>query len=334
MAGLIIALLLPSLALTDCGRAVTAPARAQSVRAAPERLYAVGVRTLTLGRGTARPLTVTIWYPATGRPPALASPAPCDPGGTPAAPSAPGGASAEPSPSGGASATPKAPVAPGRFPLVLFSHGLNSLPELHAPLTVRWAAAGFVVAAPAYPHTRRGARSFSRADVRNQPADGWRVIHQVLRLNAVNGDPFAGHLDAGRIAAAGHSAGGYTTAGLFNAGHSAQLRAGIIIAGGDMPGAFSGPPGTLLFVHGGADPTVSSAKARATYDRLRWPKAFLSLPRQGHADYLRPGRPGFDQVARATTDFLRWTLYGDAAGRRRLAVDAGCPGVTEFAGQL
>lgn len=46
-------------------------------------------------------------------------------------------------------------VAAGRFPVVIYSHGLHSRPDLHAGLTTRWAAAGFVVAAPAYPHTGR-----------------------------------------------------------------------------------------------------------------------------------------------------------------------------------
>jgi dienelactone hydrolase len=313
MAGLMIALLVP-IALTDCGRAVTAPALAQAVRSAPEGSYAVGVRTLTLGRGTARPLPVTIWYPADGRPSSAASFAPAA--------------------TSGARPQRNVPVANGRFPLVLFSHGLYSLPELHAQLTTRWAAAGFVVAAPTYPHTNRRATHFSRADVRNQPADAWRVIQQVLRLDAVGGDPFAGHLDGTRVAAAGHSAGGFTTAGLFTSGHSDQLRAGIIIAGGDMPGAFAGPPAALLFVHGGRDPTVSSVKARTTYDRLGWPKAFLTLVGQGHSEYLNPGRPGFEQSVRTMTDFLRWTLYGDGAARRRLAADAAGPGITQYASQL
>ncbi|KAB1900806.1 alpha/beta hydrolase, partial [Micromonospora sp. AMSO31t] len=68
------------------------------------------------------------------------------------------------------------------FPVVVHSHGLRSLPELHAPLTTRWAAAGFVVAAPAYPRTNLRSRNFTRADVRNQPADGWRLIRHLVRL--------------------------------------------------------------------------------------------------------------------------------------------------------
>lgn len=225
-------------------------------------------------------------------------------------------------------------VAPGRFPVVLYSHGLHSLPELHAALTVRWAAAGFVVAAPAYPHTRRGAARFSRADVRHQPADGWRVIRHLVRLDGRRGDPLAGHLDVGRFAAAGHSAGGYTTAGMFVSGRSPRLRSGVVIAGGGLAGSFAAPVAPMLFVHGTADRVVPLSVGRTAYGRTTGPSAFLSLVGQGHGEYLNPGRAGFDQVLATTTDFLRWTLYDDPAARRRIPADARLPGVTAFVDHL
>ncbi|WP_433394372.1 alpha/beta hydrolase family protein [Micromonospora sp. KLBMP9576] len=221
-------------------------------------------------------------------------------------------------------------VAAGRFPVVIYSHGLHSLPELHAGLTARWAAAGFVVAAPAYPHTRRGATRFDRADVRHQPADGWRLIRHLVRLDTRGGDPLAGHLDVARVAAAGHSAGGFTTAGMFTSGRSGRLRAGIVIAGGGTAGSFAGPPAPLLFVHGTADRIVPATVGRAAYHRTTGPAAFLSLLGQGHGEYLNPGLPGFGQVLATTVDFLRWTLYGDQAAGRRLPGDARHPGVTTF----
>jgi dienelactone hydrolase len=225
-------------------------------------------------------------------------------------------------------------VAHGRFPVVVYSHGLHSLPELHAALTTRWAAAGFVVAAPAYPHTNRRAARFTRADVRHQPADGWRVIRHLVRLDGHQGDPLAGHLDTRRIAAAGHSAGGFTTAGMFAAGHHPRLRAGIVIAGGALAGSFAGPSRPMLFVHGTADPIVPVSTGRAAYQRVPGPAAFLSLLGQGHGEYLNPGRPGFAQFLATTTDFLRWTLYGDPAAGRRVPGDARLPGVTTFENRL
>nr|WP_121400122.1 alpha/beta hydrolase [Micromonospora sp. M71_S20] len=285
----LVAVLMTTL-LAGCAPAgAAAPGAPPPARPAPVAAYAVGVRTFTVDPTSARPLPVTVWYPADG----------------------------------GA-------VAPGRFPVVVYSHGLHSLPELHAGLTARWAAAGFVVAAPAYPHTRRGAARFSRADVRHQPADGWRLIRHLVRLDTRAGDPLAGHLDVARVAAAGHSAGGFTTAGMFTSGRSGRLRAGIVIAGGGTAGSFAGPAVPLLFVHGTADRIVPVTVGRAAYHRTAGPTAFLSLLGQGHGEYLTPGLPGFDQVLATTTDFLRWTLYGDPAAGRRLPGDARRPGVTAF----
>ncbi|MER7166594.1 alpha/beta hydrolase [Micromonospora sp. NPDC000207] len=289
----LIAVVLLSALVSGCGAATVTPGDSPTPIRAPERAYAVGVRTLTLDPGSARPLPVTVWFPAEGT-----------------------------------------EVADGRFPVVLYSHGLRSLPELHAALTTRWAAAGFVVAAPTYPHTNRHAARFSREDVRHQPADGWRVIRHLVRLDARRDDPLAGHLDVRRVAAAGHSAGGFTTAGMFSAGHHPRLRSGIVIAGGARVGGFTGPDRPTLFVHGSADPIVTASVGRAAYQRVRGPSAFLSLLGQGHGEYLTPGRPGFSQVLATTTDFLRWTLYGDAAAGRRIPGDARLPGVTAFDDRL
>nr|WP_139141851.1 alpha/beta hydrolase [Micromonospora chaiyaphumensis] len=303
--------------VAGCGPAVAATDdRGLSLGPAPLRPYAVGVRQLVLDPGGPRPLPVTVWYPADP-----AAPIPATAGPT-------GGAVA--GPSGGAGPVPRrdAPVAAGRFPVVVYSHGLHSLPELHAALTTRWAAAGFVVAAPAYPRTNLRARDFTRADVRNQPADGWRLIRHLVRLDARPGDPLAGHLAVDRFAAAGHSAGGFTTAGMFTSGHSPRLRAGIVIAGGGLAGSFAGPVAPLLFVHGGADPIVPESVGRAAYARSLGPAVFLGLPGQGHGEYLTPGRPGFAQVLATTTDFLRWTLYADRRARDRLPADALLPGLT------
>ncbi|MEU0150527.1 alpha/beta hydrolase family protein [Micromonospora fulviviridis] len=333
--------------VAGCGPAVAATDdRVPSFRPTPLRPYAVGVRQFVVDPGGSRPLPVTVWYPAEPAAPAHAT-APATAGVTPGrtsrgATSKPAsseatagltGSGATSGPTGGGAASgpvpwPDAPVAAGRFPVVVYSHGLRSLPGLHAPLTTRWAAAGFVVAAPTYPRTNLRARDFTRADVRNQPADGWRLIRHLIRLDARPGNPLAGHLAVDRFAAAGHSAGGFTTAGMFTSGHPRRLRAGIVIAGGGLAGSFAGPVAPLLFVHGGADPIVPESVGRAAYARSLGPAAFLGLPDQGHGEYLTPSHPGFAQVLAATTDFLRWTLYDDRAALRRLPADARLPGVT------
>ncbi|MFI7218339.1 alpha/beta hydrolase family protein [Micromonospora maritima] len=295
--------------LAGCGSAAatTGPAPA-GVRAAPEHPYAVGLREFTVDPDGPRPLPVTVWYPV-------------DP-------------TASAGPVTALSAAPDvraaAPVAAGRFPVVVFSHGLRSLPALHAQLTTRWAAAGFVVAAPTYPRTNLRARGFTRDDVRNQPADAWRLVRHLVRLGARPGDPLGAHLAVDRFAAAGHSAGGHTTLGMFAAGQPFPVRAGIVIAGGRPVAGLARPLAPMLFVHGAADRVVPESIGRAAYARCLGPAAFLSLTGQGHGEYLGPGRPGFTQVLATTTDFLRWTLYADRAALRRLPTDAAAPGTTTF----
>ncbi|MGC5384249.1 alpha/beta hydrolase family protein [Micromonospora chalcea] len=335
--------------LAGCGQAVatTDPVPA-GVRSAPERQYAVGMRQFTLDPDGARPLPVTVWYPAdlptqatpsTSAGPAAPAHTTALPGSAPARDAAlsPGPAATSTGPAAGPSGTgtldgprvrPGAPFAAGRFPVVLYSHGLRSLPALHAALTSRWAAAGFVVVAPTYPRTSLRARSYTRDDVRNQPADAWRLVRHLVRLGTRPGDPLGAHLAVDRFAAAGHSAGGHTSLGMFASGQPTPLRAGIVIAGGRMVAGFSRPLAPMLFVHGSADRIVPESIGRAAYARCLGPAAFLSLRGQGHGEYLTPGRAGFPQVLATTTDFLRWTLYADRAALRRLPADATAPGTT------
>jgi dienelactone hydrolase len=225
-----------------------------------------------------------------------------------------------------------AKVAAGRFPIVLFSHGLRGLPDYYRAVTTRWAAAGFIVAAPTYPKTNANADPFDVLDVGQQPLDAAAVISKVRSLDAAGGDAFAGHVDTGRVAAAGHSAGGFTTIGMLSSpNRDEQVDAAIVIAGASLGGQFTGPSAPVLFVHGSADPTVSIDGARTAYGKLSWPKGFLTLTGQGHNEYLSPGARGFTQVVSTTTDFLRATLYGDTAARRRLSSDARASGVSTYA---
>ncbi|MFI5832573.1 alpha/beta hydrolase [Micromonospora sp. NPDC051300] len=337
--------------LAGCGPAVaTSDPVPAAVRPAPERPYAVGMRQFTVDPDGPRPLPVTVWYPvdppsagptvnvppshgpAVDGSPDTSSPAADVPAGTSPSPGRAGSdrPAVAPRTGTGPRVWAGAPVAAGRFPVVLYSHGLRSLPALHAPLTSRWAAAGLVVVAPAYPRTNRWARNFSREDVRNQPADAWRLVRHLVRLSTRPGDPLGTHLAMDRLAAAGHSAGGHTTLGMFASAPPVPLRAGIVIAGGRPVVGPVRPMAPVLFVHGTADRIVPQSIGRAAYARCLGPAAFLSLRGQGHGEYLGPGRAGFPQVLATTTDFLRWTLYGDRAALRRLPADATAPGVTTF----
>lgn len=269
----------------------TTPAPRVPAGHAPIQAFAVGVRQLKLNRDGDRPLPVTVWYPARGE----------------------------------AGATPErsAPAATGRFPVVMFSHGLGARPEDYQLLLSRWAAAGFVVAAPKFPHTGQGGDG-NVLDVLNQPADVSYALTQLLALDTKAGDPLRGRLDTERVAAAGHSAGGVTTIGLFTAGRDDRLDAGIVFAGTGLGvgTAFAGAAAPQLFVHGEADEVVDYAAGKAVYDAVPWPKAMLSLPKGDHGRALLTDGKALRVVSDTTLEFLRWTLYGDAAAKKRLPADA------------
>jgi dienelactone hydrolase len=258
---------------------------------------------LNLSRGS-RPLRTLVWYPATG--------------------------------SAGGSPKANAPAATGRFPVVLFSHGLTALPESFASITAKWAAAGFIVAAPAYPFTNGNAGDqFNAADMVNQPADATAVITAVLKLDTTSGDLLAGHIDASRVAAGGHSAGGYTTVGeLSGSARDTRLTAGIVLSGGSLGAPLSGPAAKLLFVHGDMDMTVPIVTGRAVYNSTAWPKAFMTIIGGDHLSPVFNAGSASQASQVSMLDFLRWALYGDAAAKARLAGDATIAGRTSFESSL
>ncbi|MBU2664375.1 dienelactone hydrolase family protein [Actinoplanes bogorensis] len=191
----------------------------------------------------------------------------------------------------------------GRHPIVLFSHGLGGLPRQFAPLAASWADAGYVVAAPAYPHTNGRVR-VDRRDIAHQPADAAYVIGAVRALDRTAGDVLAGHLDVNRVAAVGFSAGGTTTLGLFSPGHAAFLRAGVSISGRRPPAGFGGPAAPLLFVHGDRDRVVPIGAGRDAYGRAPFPKQFVTVEGAGHGEFLNPGDPRYPRESGRILAFL------------------------------
>jgi dienelactone hydrolase len=216
----------------------------------------------------------------------------------------------------------------GRHPIVLFSHGLGGLPEQFAQIIEPWAASGYIVAAPAYPHTN-GRVAIRREDIVNQPADAAYVLDRIREMggagndaaagndarsgnDAVAGqDVFAGHVDASRIAVVGFSAGGTTTLSMLAPGHDPAIKAAVCIAGREPATPMGGPIVATLFLHGDADPVVPIAAGRAAYAQVPWPsKRFVTIPHTGHGEYLHS-----DDAAYARTQALIVDFLNDGLGR-------------------
>ena len=196
-------ILLVVLALLLPGRLLAAP---DFTKRGP---YAVGLTTETFTKnsvttGDPRPLKTLIWYPA-------------EPGT--------GTATGD--------VLTDADVKRGRWPVVLFSHGLCGIPNQSVFLTTVLASWGFVVAAPPHPGGQitdgfPGCVGTLQDSFANRVADVQFVIDQLLAANQQAGSRFAKHLNPKRIGMSGHSFGGQTT--MRVAAADARVRAALALA--------------------------------------------------------------------------------------------------------
>jgi predicted dienelactone hydrolase len=249
--------------------------------------FGVGESTLTLPTDSA---PVEVWYPATkqsiaGKPEATYDVADWLPPGLKKL--IPAGYSVT-YPSGGVTGVP---VAPGRYPLVVFSHGYAGFRDQSTFLTARLASWGFVVAAP--DHYSRDltevlggptAATAKTTDVQDLKA----TIALMKAKDESSTSPFARHMDLGLIGAVGHSAGGAAVEAL--AATDRQVTTFVGMAGATV-GAFgatkSGPDSMVphqpaLLLSGTADQVVSDTSMISAYGRLRGPKRLILVRGAGH----------------------------------------------------
>jgi predicted dienelactone hydrolase len=130
-------------------------------------------------------------------------------------------------------------LAPGRFPLVLFSPGSGAAPFDYTFFAAQLASHGFIVAS-LYHYGDQGSELDAAA---NRPRDLSVVIDQLLGSDSESIHFFVGAVDATRIGAAGHSAGGYTAMALamcpFELGNFTDPR---------VTAVFAIDPGALTFL--------------------------------------------------------------------------------------
>jgi predicted dienelactone hydrolase len=106
-------------------------------------------------------------------------------------------------------------ASPGGFPLVVFSHGAQTIRFQSYDLMEFLASHGYVVAAPDHAgntmlDARFGSVTPLSETLRNRPLDLSAVIDTMLERNATGGDLFEGTIDDSRVAVSGDSVGGWT----------------------------------------------------------------------------------------------------------------------------
>jgi dienelactone hydrolase len=286
-----------------------APPPTDALRTLPVgRTYAVGTRTLTFvdaSRTTSangsfpgapsRTIPTQFWYPAEGVP-----------GGDPQA-----------------DAPPDAEHGP--YPLVLFAHGYAVTPDFYAALLQRWAAAGYVVAAPVLPILSGTPGGASHVDYVKTWGDAAFVIGQVVDLGSP--DPLAGLVDPTRIAATGHSDGQLVAfaEGFLACCRDVRVRSVIAMAG-DL--SFSNNP----MVPNTGTPILHIMETGDEYDpydhSIAWDRENLTSPRwllslnSSHVPpYTQPGDPAFELVSKVTIAYLDGTLKGSSEQLEQVTSD-------------
>jgi dienelactone hydrolase len=213
----------------------------------------------------------------------------------------------------------------GRYPIVLFAGGAPGVPADYAPLLQDWAAAGYVVVAPAFPVSSfAGPDDVAYADLPHQSGDVRFVLRRVLELD---GDK-AGlpSLDARRIAVAGHSLGGQTALSLVaKCCRESRVDVALVLAG--VTDASDGPPlkklrGPVLFVHARNDravpyePTLDTCTTVAGWRRMLTVEDVRGI--RAHSGPYVGDDNDAAIVRTAMVDFLDGALRGDDGARRRL----------------
>jgi len=233
------------------------------------------------------------------------------------------------------------PVAEGRFPLVVFSHGVTASGPAYVGVMKQLVADGYVVALPTFPLTSGSHGWDNISQTIDQPADVSFIIGELLARSAGGDRLLGGHLAPGAVAIAGHSLGAITSLLFFNTCcRDERVKAVVAISGITFPGKTEGdsyddpPKIPLLLLHGEKDTTLRyDAGSRQIFDETLTPvpRALVSFPDAGHIDVL--GSPSFMP---AVVAFLDRELRGDVAAWKRLGakIDANGDARIEVAGGL
>jgi dienelactone hydrolase len=196
------------------------------------------------------------------------------------------------------------PKSGGSAPLIVFGHGFWGHPRKFTRLFARWVDAGYVVAAPAFPHTNdENPPPYLREDVVNQPADVSFVLDELLAR---------GLGDAERIGVGGYSLGAASAlaVGLHPRYADPRIRAVVAVAGALFHSDFAADvlrPLPLLLVHGVEDESVAYAEALKVYEAAQEPKELVTIEGAGHGICQDDGQPHATRVAELTTAF--WDRY-------------------------
>jgi dienelactone hydrolase len=198
------------------------------------------------------------------------------------------------------------------LPLIVVVHGRDGDPRSLRPLLDTWTTAGYVVAAPTFPVTRKDADDKPRGEeVERQAGDVRFVIDELLDQSHDPDSPLFGLIDATHIGAVGMSLGGMTVYGLIanTCCRDPRVTAAISLAGvyRDFPhGRYTRRPVPVLLVQGDADKGFHNSVE--AYPKLAPPKWFITLHGSLHSPPFEVPRGDEAPLVDATTTAF-WNTY-------------------------
>lgn len=226
------------------------------------------------------------------------------------------------------------PDAAGPFPLIAFAHGNAGHPRKFRQLFDAWAAAGFVVVAPAFPHSNDEVPGTTSVfDLPSQPGDVSFAITEALRRSEEAGHALFGRIDPDEIGAGGLSLGGATAfmVAFDDCCRDDRIDAVIVMDGYQPDGAgldlATGLP--LLIMHADDDPILPYAGAEVAFAAAAPPKYLVTIHEAAHATPYEDAPDPADEMVLATTSaFWRLHLGGDPDAAGDLRRSASVPGLT------
>src|SRR5262245_28043484 len=233
-----------------------------------------------------------------------------------------------------------AAVAPGPFPLVLFSHGYLGASDQSIFLTEACARAGYIVAAlnhtdallnrrtrPMDPPRFGDFANWTDDKYRDRKDDVVALLNQMLDWNGEAGSPWEGRIAAEAIGGMGHSLGGYTLLGMAGGWESwtePRLRAVVLYSPFAQPYGEKGNLANVsipVMLQGGTFDVGITPSLPKIYDRLECPKCYLVLKNENHFGWTNlatlgrttttaaaTGNP--ELMVKYTVDFLDRNLLG------------------------
>ena len=188
-------------------------------------------------------------------------------------------------------ATRDAAVADGSFPVVLFSHGFTGIRVQSSFLTSHLASHGMIVVSPEHPsrdltNVLGGTASGDRND---SVDDLLKSLELITAAGADAASPFNGHVDAERVAAVGHSAGGGTVVGAAGdprVDGYVSMASGVFLGGQNA--TTTAPPAPLpakpsFFLGGTVDNVVPlDTVTRPAFEAVPAPSLLWAIEGVGH----------------------------------------------------